>query len=136
MARYSIRRLHLHHPQDLIAELGEQRGAVFEEFSSRARRHPWVLKVICREEEFPQNLLSAFSLRGLPCWLAGPTSAYLFSDHAQLQALAQGRSFIAGSEALFMQELRAFLEHYGREEFVVASATRKIILGGAPAIMG
>ncbi len=136
MARYSIRRLRLDHPQDLVAELGVQRGALFEEFSSRNSRHPWVLKIICREEEFPKNLLSAFSLRGLSCWLAGPTSAYLFSDHPQLRTLVQSRSFITSSEALFMQELRAFLEHYEREEFVIDSATCKIILGGATAIMG
>lgn len=136
MAKYSIRRLQLEHPQDLIAELGMQRGALFEEFSNRNSRHSWVLKIICREEEFPKNLLSAFSLRGLSCWLAGPSNAYLFSDHAQLRELVNGRSFIASSEALFMQELRAFLEHYERDEFVIDSATCKIILGGATAIMG
>lgn len=136
MARYSLRRLHLPHPQDLIAELGVQRGALFEEFSQRTSRHPWIVKILCREEEFPKNLLSAFSLRGLSCWLAGPTSAYLFSDHAQLRALVNGRSFITSSEAVFMQELRAFLDHYEREEFVIDSATCKIILGGATAIMG
>jgi dihydropteroate synthase len=136
MARYSIRRLQLDHPHDLVAELGVQRGALFEEFAARNSRHPWVLKIICLEEEFPKNLLSAFSLRGLSCWLAGPASAYLFSDQAQLHGLAQNRSFIASSEALFVQELRAFLEHEGREEFVLDSATCKIILGGATAIMG
>lgn len=136
MARYSIRRLHLDHPQDLVAELGVQRGALFEEFSNRNSRHPWVLKIHSLEEEFPKNLLSAFSLRGLSCWLAGPKSAYLFSDHAQLRALVNGRNFIASSEALFMQELRTFLEHYEREEFVIDSATCNIILGGATALMG
>lgn len=136
MARYSFRKLHLHHPQDLVTELGVQRGALFEEFAGRCSRHPWVLKLVCREEEFPRNLLSAFSLRGLACWLASPTSAYLFSDEAQLRALANNRGAIASSEALFMQELRAFLEHQSRDEFIIDSATCKIILGGATAIMG
>lgn len=136
MARYSIRRLHLHHPQDLASELGLQRGALFEEFSSRCNRHPWVLKVVCREEEFPKNLLSAFSLRGLACWLASPRSAYLFSDEAQLRAVANSRGAIASSEALFMQELRTFLDNQTRDEFIIDSATCKIILGGPTAIMG
>ncbi len=136
MARYSIRRLHLTHPQDLVNELGVQRGALFEEFSNRCQRHPWVLKIHCLEEEFPKNLLSAFSLRGLPCWLASPASAYLFSDHAQLRGLVSDRNVITSSEALFMQELRAFLDHHDRDEFVIDSATCKIILGGATAIMG
>ncbi len=136
MARYSIRRLRLHHSHDLVNELGVQRGALFEEFSGRCQRHTWVLKVLSREEEIPKNLLSAFSLRGLACWLASPNSAYLFSDHAQLRAIVNGRSFITSSEALFMQELRAFLDHYDRDEFIIDSETCKIILGGATAIMG
>lgn len=136
MARYSLRRLHLHHAQDLVSELGVQRGALFEEFSSRCSRHPWVLKVVCREEEFPKNLLSAFSLRGLACWLAGPRSAYLFSDEAQLRFIASSRGALASSEAIFTQELRAFLDHQIRDEFIIDSATCKIILGGATAIMG
>ncbi len=135
-ARYSLRRLFLEHPADLQAEIGAQRGPFVEEFAARCRRHSWTIKILCQDEELPKNLLSAFSLRGLACWLSGPGKAYLFSDAAQLRALAGGRHFISSTEAAFAQELRVFLDHQERDEFILDTPRCKMILGGPALIMG
>ncbi|MCK6557774.1 dihydropteroate synthase [bacterium] len=136
MASYSIRRLFLDHEPDLQAELKGERGLRAEEFARRVRRYPWVLKVICREQEFSKNLLSAFSLRDIPCWLAAPGLAYLFTDEEQLRQLALGRQLFASNEAAFARELRVFLENQTRTEFVIDSPKCSMIVGGPTLVMG
>lgn len=136
MASYSIRRLFLEHETDLQAELKGERGPRAEEFARQARRHPWVLKIISREQELATNLLSAFSLRHLPCWLAGPKVAYLFSHEEQLRELAQGRQTFASQEAAFAAELRVFLDNQTRTEFVIDSPCCSMIAGGPTLVMG
>ncbi len=136
MARYSIRRLFFDHSADMQAEIDAQRGQQLEEFTACCRRHAWVIKIICREEDLPKPLLSAFSLRHIPCWLAGPGTAYLFSDIVQLRELASSRHFLSSFEAAFAQELRVFLDHQERDEFIIDSPRCKMILGGPTMIMG
>jgi hypothetical protein len=136
VARYSIRRLFLDHPADLQNEIGAQRGQQLEEFTALCKRHAWVLKIMCRDEDLPKNLLSAFSLRGLACWLSGAGKAYLFSEAIQLRELASTRHFISSTEAAFAQELRVFLDQQERDEFIIDTPRCKMILGGPTLIMG
>ena len=130
MARYSIRRLFLDHAADIQAEIGALRGQSSEEFAARCRRHTWILKAVCREEDLPKPLLSAFSLRH------SPGTAYLFSDAVQLRELAGSRHFISSAEAAFAQELRVFLDNQERDEFIIESPRCKMILGGPTLVMG
>jgi len=134
--QYSIRKLHLDNANDLLAELKGDRGKQLTEFSTRYRRHEWTLKVICREREFPKNLLSAFSLRGIACWLAAPGIAYLFVDDRPLRELAADRSFMSSTEVSFAAELRWFLENHDRDEFVISTQAGDLILAGPAVLMG
>lgn len=136
MNRYLIRRLILDNAADLQAEIGAQRGRQMEEFAAFCREHAWVLKVSCREEDLPQNLISSFSMRRIPCWLAGPGSIYLFSNPVLLRELARARHFITSAEAAFAQDLRVFLDNQEREEFIIDTPRCKMILGGRTLIMG
>ncbi|MGH7496359.1 MAG: dihydropteroate synthase [bacterium] len=135
-SRYSIRRLYLDHLADLHHEVGAERGQQVEEFMVLCKRHAWVLKIGCRDEDLPKNLLSAFSLRGLACWLSGAGKAYLFSDAMQLRELASARYFMSSTEGAFAQELRMFLDHQERDEFIVDTPRCKMVLGGPTLIMG
>lgn len=136
MSTYSIRRLFLQQEADVQAELKGERGPRADDFARRVRQHAWVLKILCREQEFSPNLLSAFSLRGLRCWLAAAGVAYLFSDEDQLQDLATTRQSLSSQEAVFTRELRTFLENQSRNEFVIDSPKCSMILGGPTLIMG
>ena len=136
MARYSIRRLQLGNRRDLEAELGPEKSPIIDEFATRLQQFSWTMKVICREEEFSRNLLSALSLRGMACWLSGPGMAYVFSDYLHLRELANSRSFISNSEARFAQELRAFMQNCDRDEFVIDRPKCSMILGGPALLMG
>lgn len=136
MPTYSLRRLCLTHEADLQAELKGERGPRADDFARRVRQHAWVLKIICREQEFSSSLLSAFSLRGLPCWAAAAGVAYLFSNEEQLHDLATSRQALSSQEAAFARELRVFLENQSRNEFVIDSPQCSMILGGPTLIMG
>ena len=136
MSRYSIRRLHLATREALRAELGESHCPQLEAFAEQFRRYSWVLKIIARAAAIPQNLIAAFSLRGIACWMASSTIAYLFSEIAHFEDLARRRSFSSSHEEIFAAELRHFLDRQQRDHFVLRSPNRILEVGPRTLVMG
>ncbi len=136
MKPFSIRKLHLLSPSLMAAELGIQKSRKLEAFVSLYRKHPFVLKVISREDKLSPGLISAFSLRGFPCWIRDARRFYLFGDEGAFRDWSRVQSFSSGDEEIFVEELRGFLVRNQRAEFEMTSEQYLLHFGGPTRIMG
>jgi len=136
MTRYLIRRLHLHSQAEILAELGEARHGYAEMFIEQARRHAWILKIVARGSSISHQLLSAFTLPGIACWVSSVTQAYIFSDPESLDALCLSSSFFNNDEESFLGELKYFLEKQKRDHFVLRTPHRSLKAGHRTLVMG
>lgn len=136
MSHYSIRRLHLASREALVAELGETRRQELEVYAEQFGCHSWVLKILGHTAAATQNLISAFSQRGIACRTASATTAYLFSEIAVLQQLAQNALFASSEEGMFAEELRQFLDRQLRDRFLLPAPNGDLEVGTRTLIMG
>ncbi len=136
MTRYLIRKLHLRSHADLLAELGETRHGCAEMFIEQTRRHPWLLKISARSASISHQLLAAFTLRGLACWLTSATRAYVFSNPQSLDELCQRRSFVNSDEENFALDLTNFLAAQKRDCFVLRTPRQVLEAGRKTLVMG
>ena len=136
MPQYSIRRLSLARREAWPAELGEAHRAQVEIVYEQCRRHSWTLKLIACAAPIPAELVEALSSRGIACWLATSTSAYLFSEIGALEDLSRQRSFSNLHEEIFISELLGFLELQQRDLFMLQSPTCRLEAGRKTRVMG
>jgi dihydropteroate synthase len=135
MARYSIRRLLLFTRESWQAELGKSHSFHIEMVYDHSRRYSWILKVNARHQPITPELFREFSLWGITCWPASPTTAYLFTEPAALVELTHRQNFTAQDEP-FAAELAEFLEREQRDHFQLNIVQRTLAIGSRTLIMG
>jgi len=136
MTRYLIRRLHLRSQAEILAELSETRHGYAEMFIEQARRHAWILKIVARSSSISHQLLAAFTLHGLACWLTSATKAYVFSDPQSLDELCQAHSFVNSYDESFARELKNFLDAEKRDRFLLRMPRRTLKAERRTLVMG
>lgn len=136
MKNYSIRRLHLINQTAIAKELGVKNSPKLGEFVSLYQQNPCVLKVISKGTEISGALLSAFSLRRIPCWIHGKHTAYLFSNEQELRDWTRLQQYASSEEEIFVEELRGFLVRQSRLQFEMSSERYMFNFGGPTRLMG
>ncbi len=133
---FSVRKLHLINRAMMAAELGVQDSPRLDEFETLYRQHPLVLKIINRQGEISNSLLSILSLRGVRCWLIAKKSAYLFTDIETLRIWGRQQSFFSGEEEILVRCLQYFLYNFGKRDYEMSSEKYMFHFGGPTRVMG
>ena len=136
MQAYSIRQVHLTNQGLMAQELGVEASKKLEEFARLYSGHVTVLKVISRGKNIDTQLLAAFSLRSIPCWLQSESTFFLFSSEPQLRDWSRTQSYVCSEEEQLLNALRGFLRRSQRFEFEMVSEHYMFQFGGPTRVMG